>query len=179
VPETATDVTVTYLCRPSLCIFNALRRAPEILADFGHKAIRMIDMFAWIVLIIFSLSTLSVIVFLAVLPGMIANKRNYPWAEAVTVRGPGNVFPGKVESVLQAVCTGRTRTSAGCGREINRYIAVGRQAQPRRHGVSGSTACRKLRECRDLDEPCQRRPFHPEGPAASDHDHKLRQPILR
>jgi FtsH-binding integral membrane protein len=47
----------------------------------------MIDIFAWIVLIILTLSTVAVIVFLAMLPGMIAKKRNHPWAQAVTVAG--------------------------------------------------------------------------------------------
>ncbi|CAN7364264.1 DUF3302 domain-containing protein [Ensifer adhaerens] len=47
----------------------------------------LIDLFAWIVLVVLVLSTVAVIVFLAMLPGMIAKKRNHPWAEAVTVGG--------------------------------------------------------------------------------------------
>ncbi|UVC11440.1 DUF3302 domain-containing protein [Rhizobium sp. TH2] len=46
-----------------------------------------VDIFAWIVLVILTLSTVAVIVFLAMLPGMIATKRNHPWAQAVTVGG--------------------------------------------------------------------------------------------
>ncbi|NLS02230.1 DUF3302 domain-containing protein [Rhizobium sp. P32RR-XVIII] len=47
----------------------------------------VIDIFAWIVLIVLVLSTVAVIVFLAMLPGMIAKRRNHPWAQAVTVGG--------------------------------------------------------------------------------------------
>jgi len=46
-----------------------------------------VDIFAWIVLIILALSTVAVIVFLAMLPGMIARRRNHPWAQAVSVGG--------------------------------------------------------------------------------------------
>ena len=54
----------------------------------------MIDLFAWIVLIILALSTVAVIVFLAMLPGYIAKKRNHPWAQAVTVAGWVTLFLG-------------------------------------------------------------------------------------
>jgi membrane-bound acyltransferase YfiQ involved in biofilm formation len=54
----------------------------------------MIDLFAWIVLIILALSTVAVIVFLAMLAGHIAKKRNHPWAEAVTVAGWVTLFLG-------------------------------------------------------------------------------------
>ncbi|TCR92894.1 DUF3302 domain-containing protein [Rhizobium sp. BK376] len=47
----------------------------------------LVDIFAWIVLVILLLSTVAVIVFLAMLPGMIAKSRNHPWAKAVTVGG--------------------------------------------------------------------------------------------
>jgi hypothetical protein len=40
----------------------------------------MIDIFAWIVLIVLIASTVAVVVFLAMLPGMIAKGRNHPWA---------------------------------------------------------------------------------------------------
>ncbi|THK36349.1 DUF3302 domain-containing protein [Ensifer sp. MPMI2T] len=56
----------------------------------------MIDIFAWIVLIVLVLSTVFVIVFLAMLPGMIAKRRNHPWAEAVTVGGWVTLFFGFV-----------------------------------------------------------------------------------
>src|SRR3954468_24810210 len=47
----------------------------------------MIDLFAWIVLIVLALSTVAVIVFLAMLPGMIATQRHHPWTQAGTVAG--------------------------------------------------------------------------------------------
>ena len=54
----------------------------------------MIDLFAWIVLIILALSTVAVIVFLAMLPGYIAKKRDHPWAQAVAVAGWVTLFLG-------------------------------------------------------------------------------------
>jgi uncharacterized BrkB/YihY/UPF0761 family membrane protein len=51
----------------------------------GYDA--MLDIFAWIVLIVLIASTVAVIVFLCMLPGMIAKGRNHPWAQAVTVAG--------------------------------------------------------------------------------------------
>lgn len=47
----------------------------------------MLDIFAWIVLVILVASAVFVIVFMAMLPGMIAKKRNHPWASAVQVAG--------------------------------------------------------------------------------------------
>lgn len=47
----------------------------------------VVDIFAWIVLIVLVASTVVIIVFLAMLPGMIARKRNHPWAQAVAVGG--------------------------------------------------------------------------------------------
>lgn len=41
-----------------------------------------LDIFAWIVLIVLVASTVFVIVFMAMLPGMIAKKRNHPWGGA-------------------------------------------------------------------------------------------------
>ncbi|MBX5168760.1 DUF3302 domain-containing protein [Rhizobium sp. NZLR1b] len=43
--------------------------------------------FAWIALLVLVASTVAVVVFLVMLPGMIAKKRNHPWAQAVTVGG--------------------------------------------------------------------------------------------
>lgn len=53
-----------------------------------------LDIFAWIVLVVLVLSTVFVLIFLAMLPGMIANRRNHPWAEAVTVGGWATLFLG-------------------------------------------------------------------------------------
>ena len=47
----------------------------------------MLDIFAWIVLIVLAASTIAVVVFLAMLPGMIATKRHHPWAQAIMVGG--------------------------------------------------------------------------------------------
>jgi hypothetical protein len=53
-----------------------------------------LDIFAWIVLIVLILSTTAVIVFMAMLPGMIAKRRGHPWAEAVTAAGWITFFLG-------------------------------------------------------------------------------------
>jgi Protein of unknown function (DUF3302) len=54
----------------------------------------MIDIFAWIVLIIVVASTVAVALFLAALPGRIAKGRHHPWAQAVTVAGWVTFFLG-------------------------------------------------------------------------------------
>ena len=54
----------------------------------------MIDIFAWIVLTVLVGSTVAVVIFLAMLPGMIAKKRKHPWAQAVTVAGWVTLFLG-------------------------------------------------------------------------------------
>jgi Kef-type K+ transport system membrane component KefB len=54
----------------------------------------MLDIFAWIVLIILVASTVAVVIFLAMLPGVIAKGRNHPWAQAVTVAGWVTLFLG-------------------------------------------------------------------------------------
>lgn len=54
----------------------------------------MLDIFAWIVLIVLVCSTALVIVVMAMLPGMIAKRRNHPWAQAVTVAGWVTLFLG-------------------------------------------------------------------------------------
>ena len=53
-----------------------------------------LDIFAWIVLIVLVLSTVAVIVFLAMLPGTIAKNRNHPWAQGVSVAGWVTLFLG-------------------------------------------------------------------------------------
>lgn len=55
-----------------------------------------LDIFAWIVLIVLVVSTLFVIVFMAMWPGMVAKRRNHPWAEAVTIGGWVTLFLGFV-----------------------------------------------------------------------------------
>jgi hypothetical protein len=54
----------------------------------------MLDIFAWIVLVVLILSTVVVVVFLAALPGHIANSRGHPWAQDVTVAGWVTFFLG-------------------------------------------------------------------------------------
>jgi uncharacterized BrkB/YihY/UPF0761 family membrane protein len=53
-----------------------------------------LDLFAWIVLVVLIASTVAVIVFLAMLPGMIAKRRHHPWTQAVTVAGWVTLFLG-------------------------------------------------------------------------------------
>jgi FtsH-binding integral membrane protein len=47
----------------------------------------MLDLFAWLLLIILVASAIAVVVSMAMLPGMIAKQRKRPWAQAVTVAG--------------------------------------------------------------------------------------------
>ena len=54
----------------------------------------LLDIFAWIVLVVLLASTVAVVIFLAMLPGMIAKKRNHPWKDAVTVAGWVTLFLG-------------------------------------------------------------------------------------
>jgi hypothetical protein len=54
----------------------------------------MIDIFAWIVLLVVVASTVAVVLFLAALPGRIAKSRHHPWAQAVTVAGWVTFFLG-------------------------------------------------------------------------------------
>lgn len=56
----------------------------------------MIDVFAWIVLVVLVASTVTVLVFMAMLPGIIAKSRHHPWAQAVSVAGWVTLFFGFV-----------------------------------------------------------------------------------
>jgi Protein of unknown function (DUF3302) len=47
----------------------------------------MLDIIAWVVLIVMLASTAAVICVAGWLPGHIAKSRNHPWAQAVTVAG--------------------------------------------------------------------------------------------
>lgn len=51
-----------------------------------------VDFFAWVVLVVLLVSTAFVIVFMAMPPGMVARKRNHPWATAVQVAGWVTLF---------------------------------------------------------------------------------------
>ena len=45
----------------------------------------LIDIFAWIVLVVVVATLVAVVVALGMMPGHIARKRGHPWAQAVTV----------------------------------------------------------------------------------------------
>jgi len=47
----------------------------------------MIDIFAWVVLIVLIALAIAVFIALGALPGQVAYKRRHPWAEAVQVGG--------------------------------------------------------------------------------------------
>jgi hypothetical protein len=47
----------------------------------------VIDVFAWIVLLIVVASAVAMVFIAGSLPGYIAKSRNHPWAQAVTVAG--------------------------------------------------------------------------------------------
>lgn len=53
-----------------------------------------LDIFAWIVLLVLVASSVAVVIYLAMLPGMVARKRNHPWAKAVAVGGWVTLFLG-------------------------------------------------------------------------------------
>lgn len=55
-----------------------------------------LDIFAWIVLVVLVASTVFVVVFMAMWPGMVARRRNHPWAEAVAIGGWVTLFLGFV-----------------------------------------------------------------------------------
>ena len=55
-----------------------------------------LDLFAWVVLIVMMACLVAVVIYLAMLPGMIATRRNHPWAHAVTVAGWVTLFLGFV-----------------------------------------------------------------------------------
>lgn len=55
-----------------------------------------LDLFAWIVLVILAASTVFVIVLMAMWPGIVARRRNHPWAEAVSIGGWITLFLGFV-----------------------------------------------------------------------------------
>ena len=50
----------------------------------------VLDIFAWIVLIVLVCCTVAVVIFMAMLPGMIARSRNHPYAQEC--RGLGHAI---------------------------------------------------------------------------------------
>jgi O-antigen/teichoic acid export membrane protein len=55
-----------------------------------------LDIFAWIVLVVLVASTVFVVIFMAMWPGIVARRRNHPWAEAVSIGGWITLFLGFV-----------------------------------------------------------------------------------
>lgn len=47
----------------------------------------VVDIFAWIVLVVLIAMLVAIFVLIGMLPGMVARKRNHPWAEAVSIGG--------------------------------------------------------------------------------------------
>jgi uncharacterized BrkB/YihY/UPF0761 family membrane protein len=47
----------------------------------------LVDIFAWIVLVVLIALLVAIFVLIGMLPGMVARKRNHPWAEAVSIGG--------------------------------------------------------------------------------------------
>jgi uncharacterized BrkB/YihY/UPF0761 family membrane protein len=47
----------------------------------------LVDIFAWIVLVVLIAMLVTIFVLIGMLPGMVARKRNHPWAEAVSIGG--------------------------------------------------------------------------------------------
>jgi hypothetical protein len=47
----------------------------------------LLDIFAWIVLIVLAASSIAVFCIVGALPGMVARSRNHPWASAVRAAG--------------------------------------------------------------------------------------------
>lgn len=47
----------------------------------------LLDLFAWIVMLILSISAVAMFFIAGSLPGHIAKSRNHPWAQAVTMAG--------------------------------------------------------------------------------------------
>jgi len=47
----------------------------------------LVDVFAWIVLVVLIAMLVAIFVLIGMLPGMVARKRNHPWAEAVSIGG--------------------------------------------------------------------------------------------
>jgi len=55
-----------------------------------------IELFAWIVFILLIAIVVAIFVALGMLPGIIAQKRSHPWAQAVTVGGWATLICGFV-----------------------------------------------------------------------------------
>jgi uncharacterized BrkB/YihY/UPF0761 family membrane protein len=56
----------------------------------------MIDIFAWIVLVVLIATLVGMFVALGILPGRIARRRGHPWADAVAIGGWATLICGFV-----------------------------------------------------------------------------------
>lgn len=56
----------------------------------------LIDIFAWIVLVVLIATLIAIFVALGMLPGHIARQRKHPWAQAVAVGGWATLICGFV-----------------------------------------------------------------------------------
>jgi uncharacterized BrkB/YihY/UPF0761 family membrane protein len=56
----------------------------------------LIDLFAWIVLVVLIATLIAIFVALGMLPGHIARQRKHPWAQAVAVGGWATLICGFV-----------------------------------------------------------------------------------
>ena len=92
---------------------------------------------------------------------------------------PGVVYPGKVETVLQAISSGQTQVSgAAVAPRTLRCRAVRRAYKAGRPGARTPAAGGRDRHGRHLHRSRQVRAFHPAGAFAPDRDPQLRQPVL-
>jgi len=56
----------------------------------------VLDIFAWLVLVVLLFSSVAGVVLVAMLPGMVARRRRHPWAQAVAIGGWVTLFLGFV-----------------------------------------------------------------------------------
>ena len=66
----------------------------------------VVDIFAWIVLVVLIAMLVAIFVLLGMLPGMVARKRGHPWAEAVSIGGWVTLIFGFVFWPLVMICMG-------------------------------------------------------------------------
>ena len=92
---------------------------------------------------------------------------------------PGQIYTGKVESVLQAIATGQTQTSGtAVAAEGDRGRALRRARQARRCRFRRRLPAGSDRHGGDLHRSRQADPYHPPRAPAADRDPELRQSVL-
>ena len=151
----------------------------------------MIDIFAWIVLLVLVASAIVIFFIAGSLPGHIAKSRGHPWATAVTVAGSVNVdlrLRPLADRADLGLCR-HPRTAQGGGPTVidavfNVYlvlliILVKMKIVPLNLFWKISPLCRNRGRCGDLHPAHQAGARYPQGHRAADRDIELRQPILR